>query len=359
MERIAHTRTWSYISYRSQWLENSRSIQQRLRAIEEKLSAALHKKLSERFIDHKAQSRGGFASPKNPTREGETVRCDQGLIGTFQHGSFFLSGLCNRFFGVKIGMGLGRKFFTPIAVSWANRAIMEKKFHCCGRDVFFEQHCILTLKKGPLLRQPKFVLKSMELIPPELRKKLSAVVLKWLREQVDGMMISIQKIPQKLRGLSHLINANLGVALCSDLPKEQRFSYRQAQKYGISKSDRWFYRKELLRPKYQELRWALISAWFQLKESAVLPKERVSVSLWIHEDYAWVLGWPVVANRSIRVDVLAKIERLLRSAPKRVAPPRSPMQWLGCTEKEWYAILKGMGYRIHNGLLLAPKKRKK
>ena len=53
MARIAHTRTWTYISHRSDWLYDAQHWQQRARAIEDSLSDALHDRLTKRFVDRR------------------------------------------------------------------------------------------------------------------------------------------------------------------------------------------------------------------------------------------------------------------------------------------------------------------
>ncbi|TXL74851.1 helicase [Vineibacter terrae] len=53
MSRIAHTRTWTYISHRSGWLERTAHWQERTRAIEDRLSDALHQRLTQRFVDRR------------------------------------------------------------------------------------------------------------------------------------------------------------------------------------------------------------------------------------------------------------------------------------------------------------------
>ncbi len=49
--RIAEIRTWTYISYRPDWVEEARHWQERTRHVEDKLSDALHERLTERFVD--------------------------------------------------------------------------------------------------------------------------------------------------------------------------------------------------------------------------------------------------------------------------------------------------------------------
>ena len=52
--RISHIRTWTYISHHTAWLADARHWQERARAVEDKLSDALHERLTQRFVDRRA-----------------------------------------------------------------------------------------------------------------------------------------------------------------------------------------------------------------------------------------------------------------------------------------------------------------
>ena len=51
--RIAAARTWAYIAHRPDWLEHPAEMTERTRALEEKLSDALHTALTQRFVDRR------------------------------------------------------------------------------------------------------------------------------------------------------------------------------------------------------------------------------------------------------------------------------------------------------------------
>jgi ATP-dependent RNA helicase SUPV3L1/SUV3 len=51
MDRLAQIRTWTYVSHQSGWLASPGVLQERARALEDKLSDALHARLLERFVD--------------------------------------------------------------------------------------------------------------------------------------------------------------------------------------------------------------------------------------------------------------------------------------------------------------------
>ncbi|HXV23474.1 MAG TPA: helicase-related protein [Alphaproteobacteria bacterium] len=52
-QRISHIRTWTYIAHRGDWLTDSVGWQARARMIEDRLSDALHDRLTQRFVDRR------------------------------------------------------------------------------------------------------------------------------------------------------------------------------------------------------------------------------------------------------------------------------------------------------------------
>jgi len=52
-QRIAHIRTWTYVANRASWLADAAAWQERTRAVEDRLSDALHEKLTQRFVDRR------------------------------------------------------------------------------------------------------------------------------------------------------------------------------------------------------------------------------------------------------------------------------------------------------------------
>src|SRR5580692_7500136 len=54
MARIAHIRTWTYITHRGDWVEDTAEWQERARGIEDRLSDALHESITQRFVDRRS-----------------------------------------------------------------------------------------------------------------------------------------------------------------------------------------------------------------------------------------------------------------------------------------------------------------
>ena len=78
MARIAHIRTWTYISHRAGWLADPAHWQEASRAVEDKLSDALHRVLTQRFVDRRQahllrRMKDGNALVGSVTRAGEVI----------------------------------------------------------------------------------------------------------------------------------------------------------------------------------------------------------------------------------------------------------------------------------------------
>jgi len=78
LQRIAEIRTWTYIAHKGDWLAEPVEWQARTRAIEDKLSDALHARLTQRFVDRRAAAvarrrAAGEEILAGVTRDGEVV----------------------------------------------------------------------------------------------------------------------------------------------------------------------------------------------------------------------------------------------------------------------------------------------
>ena len=85
--RLAGVRTWAYIAHRRDWLADPHLWAERARGIEEKLSDALHQRLTQRFVDRRTSvlmrdlgARGADMLPMKVAEDG-TVTVDGEAIG--------------------------------------------------------------------------------------------------------------------------------------------------------------------------------------------------------------------------------------------------------------------------------------
>ena len=91
--RIAHIRTWTFVSNRADWLADPEHWQERTRAIEDSLSDALHERLTQRFIDRRTSALMRGLKEKDELfaeiAEDGAVHVEKHFVGRLQGFRFF------------------------------------------------------------------------------------------------------------------------------------------------------------------------------------------------------------------------------------------------------------------------------
>jgi len=94
--RIAHIRTWTYLSHRADWLDDPQHWQERAREVEDRLSDALHERLTQKFIDRRTaallKALRASGELQAHVEEGGEVVADGHLVGRLDGFSFSLAG---------------------------------------------------------------------------------------------------------------------------------------------------------------------------------------------------------------------------------------------------------------------------
>ena len=85
MARIAHIRTWTYITHRADWVDNAAAWQERARGIEDRLSDALHDRITQRFVDRRStllmRQLASDSEPPLSVSEAGEIRVDATYVG--------------------------------------------------------------------------------------------------------------------------------------------------------------------------------------------------------------------------------------------------------------------------------------
>ena len=85
MARIAHIRTWTYVTHRGDWVDNATEWQERARSIEDRLSDALHDRITQRFVDRRSalliRKRILEGEPRAWVSDGGEVRVEGTYVG--------------------------------------------------------------------------------------------------------------------------------------------------------------------------------------------------------------------------------------------------------------------------------------
>ncbi|CAK0772072.1 ATP-dependent RNA helicase SUPV3L1/SUV3 [Azospirillaceae bacterium] len=375
--RLAHIRTWTYISHHPRWINDAAHWQERTRSIEDKLSDALHERLIQRFIDRRS------ASLARSLRSGGAL-----LAAVRANGEVLVE-------GQPIGEISGLRFVPDCVtdnqdgrslMSAARRALSDeiaRRVHRLEEDV--DDNILLTpetalvswreneradpapigrLTTGPRLMSPCVSVLYDDLLDSaqceRVRKRIERRIQSWIADRL-APLIRLQDAPLTgaARGLAFQLAEGLGSmmrrpaeTLLETLDKEQR---KALQRCGVVFGAKRLFLPILVKPRAVEARGLLWRVHFGQGILPLPPPGRSSVvrDAETPEAYYEAIGYPVIGMRAARVDLLDRFERELYKRSRAhaegfvVESDLAPM--IGCTAEEAPKIIIALGYKAKTG----------
>ncbi len=361
-QRIAHVRTWTYISHRQEWLADSVHWQDVARKIEDRLSDALHERLLQRFVDRRAPVLA-------KRRQGD----DALLSYVAKSGEVIVE-------GVAAGAMEGLKFIrdaeqsreeTQTLVSAARGTILlevETRVAalCADKDDAFSlsrsgrirwhDNEVAVLQRGDAAIAPNVSLLRNELLNPRSRDLVSARLIRWLDAYLRRRLAPLFKareatLGSAARGIVFQLSEGLG-SVDSAKARGQIAALDGADKKVLSRFGLRFgvytlYFAPLLRPAAQRLRAVLAAVYLgqnspRVGHAVSLPAETIGAEIW------QLTGFQTLGGRAIRFDAA---ERFAAAARKRARQGEfkadgSLAQLAGCDVPALEAVLMDLGYHV-------------
>ncbi len=366
--RIAHIRTWTYISNRPTWLVDPLHWQERTRAIEDRLSDALHERLTQRFVDRRS------ATLSRTLKDGRTL-----IGGVRADGEVVVEGhVVGRLEGFRFVPDAPERSEEARALATAARRALRDEL--AKRLRVFEQEpdavfaltpdgvleanglAVAKLAAGPSVLAPLVVPFDEGMLDQAQRERVRTRLERWLKDHIAARLKPLfalagaDGLSGAARGLVFQMVEGLGVLprlpvapLVEGLEREDRKALgRLGVRLGVSH----LYLTALAKPAAVALR-ALL--WAVAKGHAlpvpVPPPGRVSVEASGAPPAFWeAIGYPVAGGRALRVDMLDRLETELLTMVKSGAKSGAPLhetalgQSIGVSVEELGAVLTGLGY---------------
>jgi ATP-dependent RNA helicase SUPV3L1/SUV3 len=361
LARIAGIRTWTYLSHRGSWMHDPAHWQQRTRAIEDRLSDALHERLTEQFVDRRAaiiarHDPGELLAEVDPHNEVLIQGLSAGRLEGFRfvpdasarESARGLIAAANRALRADIGDRVGRFTEEP-----------DEAFSLgAGGELYWRGASVARLLPGEDPISPRVEPLSSELLDPPLkervRRRLAAFVESHLRTHL-GPLFALReaKLTGAARGLAFALVESLGTVrrrrvgpqLQALLPADRR----ALGAFNISFGRETVYLSSLFGPAAIHLRghlWAIRQGQAAVAIPSAgrpsIPMENVPVpaDLWIAS------GYVPVAGRAIRAD---RLERGLALAYRNgtrgpFVPSPDLASLLGCRVREVTPLLLTLGF---------------
>jgi len=380
--RIAHVRTWTYIAYRADWLDDARHWRERARAIEDGLSDALHDRLTNRFVDRRAAV---LARRLNAGDDLLAAFKPDGTVLIEGEPGGRIEGFCLALDGDLPSLGAG-------AISAAARRLLRAETPALVRHLEHEADTaialtargaltwrgapIARLSAGPSALRAKIEVLSNEVLDGRLRARVRARLAAWLERHIAARLAPLAglaaiaaapDLSAPLRGLLYQLDEALGAvprhAVAAQVRALSRAERKRLAAAGVRLGRESVFLPRLLGARATGLRVLLWAVWAKADPPpppprhgtlAFAPDEPVDEAA--NEAYCLAAGYRRLRARdgaavAIRVDAL---ERLAHEARRLgVAGPFSATARLrrvsGCAGAELEIALAALRYKVLRG----------
>lgn len=364
--RIAHVRTWTFISHRSDWLPQAKYWQERARSIEDNLSDALHQALTQRFVDRRSavlmrglRERHELFSAV--TADGDVLVEGQ-YVGRLRGLTFEPDAAATGPEARIVRAAANRALVREIGKRAANAANADDEEFSWKDDdrIWWQGAPLARLTSGPVMLQPQVNLLPADHLDGQLRERLRRRVDQWVNAHIARTLPSLTRLRQHessgaLRGILFQLVENLGIIarepqdeLCRSLEKQDRnLLYRLGIRLGYHD----IFLKGIQRPERCRLRARLWAIHHDIKSEWQLPQpERTS---WLLEGppppdgLLLALGFRRFGALAVRVDMLDRLARAahLAAEKNKFEIDHAMLSLLGCGHDDLATVLKGLGYR--------------
>ena len=399
--RIAHVRTWTFVANRGRWLKNAAHWRERTRAVEDRLSDALHERLTNRFIDRrtsvllkKLRERDVLMSSVDD--EGN-VEVEGAHVGRIEGLRYIADGAAQSGEHARAWSNAAQKAVAR-ALSDRAQAIMaapDGDFTLDAHgDILWQGHPIGRLAPGAdILRPAVRVLADDALAGAErdmVLKRLEKFVSRRLQELLAPLFALAEDNEEEIRGLARglafrLVEA-LGVLAREDVAEEVRQLDQDMRaplrKHGVRFGAYHIFIPALLKPAPTQLRLLLWKLWREKEGEKLddLPPPPANGLTSVPVDDGWPQGFALVAGyrpcgrRAVRVDMLERLGDMIRDRvfwkPRFTGEERPEgsvegggftvipdmMSLVGCSGEDFAAVLETLGYRPEHRKVKVEKK---
>ncbi len=395
--RISHVRTWTFIANRSNWLKAPYYWQQRTREIEEKLSDALHERLTQRFIDRRTSVLMRRLSQKeelmSTVEEDGAIRVEGEYVGRIKGFNFIPDGASESQEQRTLKAAAVQAVSAEI-LARANAAAMsadpDLKLTRDG-NVVWNHEVIGFVEAGDAMLSPRARVLASDFLSGQPREDVQTRMQKFIDRLVASLLEPLIKLQENetlqgmARGIAFRLVETLGV-LPRELVLEDVRGLSQEDRAGLRQQGVRFgafhiFTPALLKPAATELRlllWALQQKKLGNLELSALPLPPGQGLTSAPFDSATplgfydVCGYRICGPRVVRIDMLERLADLVRDRvfwkarfPDDVRPAGSVegggflivadmMSLVGCSGEEFQGILQSLGFRMQKKKITRP-----
>jgi ATP-dependent RNA helicase SUPV3L1/SUV3 len=369
--RLANIRTWTYVAHHGDWLVDAGHWQERTRAVEDRLSDALHERLTQRFVDQRTavlvkRLRDPAGMLAAVSRDG-TVMVEGHGIGKLD-GFCFIADAADKSILQAARQALGPEIETRIRN--LEQAPDDKVTLSEQGDVVFAGSVIARLKRGPEPLSPDADPLASQLLDTVARTRIHKRLAVWLDGTCNDILKPLniaRKAPLNgaARGLVFQLAESFGslprLAAEKQIAALSREDRKALRALGIVIGRASVYLPGLLKPaptSFLGLLWGLSN---DLNEPPDMPHPgRVSLPTSDFPlSYLAAIGYRPAGRLALRLDILERVAaHAWQLASKEPFAIDAQLQSLaGCGAEDMSTILSELGFH-KNGEQFSVRRKK-
>ncbi|NQU58355.1 MAG: disulfide oxidoreductase, partial [Rhodospirillales bacterium] len=357
--RLANIRTWTYVAHRGDWLDDASHWQERTRAIEDRLSDALHERLTQRFVDQRTsvlvkrlrEPSGMLAAVK---RDG-TVMVEGHSIGRLE-GFCFFADAADKSILQAARLALAPEFETRVR---ALEAAPGRKITLSEKGmIIFAGSEIARLKAGAEILAPEIEPLASEFLDAAALVRINKRLRVWLGSKFKEILkplinAQVATLSGAARGLVFQLVESMGslprTAAIKQIEALNRDERKSLKALGIVIGRASVYLPELLKPAPTSLLSLLWATANNLDAAPIIPHPgRVSLpAADFPQGYLAAIGYRPAGRLALRLDILERVAALAwKLGRKGQFAMDSQLQSLaGCGTEDMSTILTELGFR--------------
>ncbi len=369
-KRLAYIRTWTYVAQRKGWLVDESHWREETRAVEDRLSDALHGALTQRFVDRRT------SILLRRLRQKESLVADVNDKGEVTVEGEFVG----RLEGFRFRMDKAGSPDEAKTLRQASVAALVPQFHLRA-DRFYNAPDpeIDFTEQGGLMWGEQAVGKLVTGADPykpgievfvddEAGPDVAAKVQRRLQHFIDRKIAAgfepllalknDETLTGGAKGFAYRMAENFGVIPRGEVADEVKALDQDARgalrKHGIRFGQFTVFMPLLLKPAPTRLRlilWSLAKGLFEFPESPPPGLVTVPASKDAVQGYYAMAGYRAAGERAIRIDMLERLADMLRDKDSRSGFEANPdmLSITGMTLDQFADLMQGLGYKAEKG----------
>jgi ATP-dependent RNA helicase SUPV3L1/SUV3 len=386
--RIAHIRTWTFVSNRREWLKDPDHWQGKTREIEDKLSDALHEQLTQRFVDRRTSVLMKSMRDKDSLfaeieKDGRVV-VEKHYVGKLEGFSFTPDAAAAGVHGKAARNAAAKVLVHELATRADRLAAAPDTAFTLTREgqIIWENQEIGRLSAGDHPLRPAFTLFSDEHLAAIDRHNITSRLENWVEHHIEVRLkplVDISKaedVTGLARGIAFRLVENFGIlkrdTVADEIKSVDQEGRAQLRKYGVRFGAHHIHFPQLLKPAAADL---LLLLWLLkhgsehgLTTASIIDAPRQGLTsvvrnAAISEVFYRAAGFHVCGPRAVRIDMLERLADIIRPltawrpTETSAEPPAGAagggafkirpemMSIMGCSGEELGLILESLGFR--------------